>query len=72
MARASGSRRRWRRGGNGGFLDVEVPEGYAAPPLDWFRGLEMEATMAGSDLSAHVDVIMQLPPVAGGDPVAAR
>jgi hypothetical protein len=59
-------------GGNGGFLDAEAPEGYAAPPLDWFRGLEMEATMAGSDLSAHIDVIMQLPPVAGGDPVAAR
>ena len=27
-------------GGSGGFLDVNVPEGYAAPPLNWFRGLD--------------------------------
>lgn len=47
---------------SGSLLDVQVPEGYAAPPLDWFRALELDATMTDKDLSAHVELIMQLPP----------
>ena len=47
--------------GGGGFLDVKVPEGYQAPPLNWFRGLDMDATMTDKDLSAHVEIIMQMP-----------
>jgi hypothetical protein len=37
------------------------PPGYVAPPLDWFRGLDLEATMTENALSAHAVVIMQLP-----------
>ncbi|MBN1588682.1 MAG: hypothetical protein JW888_04130, partial [Pirellulales bacterium] len=45
----------------GGFLDAQVPPGYMAPPLSWFRGLEAEVTMTDKHLSAHVEVVMQLP-----------
>ena len=30
-------------------------------PLDWFRGLDLEATIIADSLSAHADIIMQLP-----------
>ncbi|MBN2023987.1 MAG: hypothetical protein JW809_14480 [Pirellulales bacterium] len=47
--------------GGAGPLAVNVPEGYQTPPLNWFRGLALDATMTEKDLSAHVEVIMQLP-----------
>ncbi len=39
----------------------QVPDGYQTPPLNWFRGAELEATLSGNTLSGHAEVIMQLP-----------
>ncbi len=38
-----------------------APAGYVAPPLNWFRGLDLHATVAETLLSAHAEVIMQMP-----------
>jgi hypothetical protein len=45
----------------GSVLSGQAPAGYQAPPLSWFRGLELEATMTEQILSAHAEVVMQLP-----------
>jgi hypothetical protein len=44
----------------GGFVP-EAPQGYVAPPLNWFRGLDVHASLIDTLLAAHVEVIMQLP-----------
>ena len=44
-----------------GALAAHAPEGYQSPPLNWFRGLDLEATMTEKTISAHADIIMQLP-----------
>jgi len=44
----------------GGFL-AEAPSGYVAPPLNWFRGLDLNASLIDTLLAAHVEVVMQLP-----------
>lgn len=49
-------------GPSGGFLKVHAPDGYRSPPLSWFRGLDLEATMTEKSVSAHAEVLMQLPP----------
>jgi hypothetical protein len=49
------------QGGNQSFLNVQVPQGYQAPPLNWFRGLVLDATMTDNTLSAHAEIVMQLP-----------
>ena len=49
------------RGGGIPLLGTQVPAGYKAPPLNWFRGLELEASMTEKILSAHAEVLMQLP-----------
>jgi hypothetical protein len=46
---------------SGGFLHPTVPPNFQAPPLNWFRGLNLEATMNEKNLSAHAEVIMQMP-----------
>ncbi len=38
-----------------------APAGYVAPPLNWFRGLDLHASLVGTLLSAHAEVIMQMP-----------
>jgi hypothetical protein len=38
-----------------------APEGFQSPPLNWFRGLTLDATMTQNVLSARAEVIMQLP-----------
>jgi hypothetical protein len=38
-----------------------APAGYVAPPLNWFRGLDLHASLVGTLLSAHVEVVMQIP-----------
>jgi hypothetical protein len=48
-------------GPSGGLLGVRAPPGYQAAPLRWFRGLDLEATMTERTLSAHAEVIMQMP-----------
>jgi hypothetical protein len=35
-----------------------------APPLSWFRGLDLDASWIENVVSAHADLVMQLP-VAG-------
>jgi len=45
----------------GGFLRVHAPQGYQAPPLSWFRGLDLDATMTEKTISAHAEIIMQMP-----------
>jgi hypothetical protein len=49
-------------GTSGGLLPGHAPPGYQAAPLRWFRGLDLEATMTERTLSAHAEVIMQMPP----------
>jgi hypothetical protein len=44
-------------GGRGG----EPPPGYLARPLTWFRGLDLDAAMVESALSAHAEILMQRP-----------
>jgi hypothetical protein len=44
-----------------GALATHAPEGYQSPPLNWFRGLDLEATMTEKTISAHADIIMQMP-----------
>jgi len=44
-----------------GALAAHAPEGYQSPPLNWFRGLDLEATMTEKTISAHADIIMQMP-----------
>ncbi len=44
----------------GGLLP-EAPPGYIAPPLNWFRGLDLHAAVVDTLLAAHVEVVMQLP-----------
>ena len=39
-----------------------APPGYQAAPLRWFRGLDLDATMTERTLSAHAEVIVQMPP----------
>ena len=45
----------------GGFMKVHAPPGYRSPPLSWFRGLDLEATMTEKTVSAHAEIIMQMP-----------
>jgi len=44
-----------------GLLSLQAPEGYLAPPLTWFRGLELEAALGQNALSAHIQLDMQWP-----------
>jgi hypothetical protein len=46
----------------GGFLAVRAPQNYQSPPLNWFRGLALDATMDEKTISAHAEIIMQMPP----------
>ena len=48
-------------GGQRGLLGAIAPQGYQAPPLRWFRGLDLQATMVRESLSAHAEIIMQMP-----------
>ncbi len=44
------------------LIGPRPPEGYQAPPLNWFRGLDFDAAMTEEAFSAHAELIMQLPP----------
>ena len=39
----------------------QAPPGYVAPPLSWFRGLDLDASLVADVLAAHAELIMQLP-----------
>lgn len=45
----------------GSLLRPQAPEGYVAPPLNWFRGLKLDATLADSTVAAHAELDMQWP-----------
>ena len=44
-----------------GPLEARLPSGYQAPPLNWFRGLDLEALVEPEALSFHAQIIMQMP-----------
>ncbi|MEI8374725.1 MAG: hypothetical protein WCJ35_18010 [Planctomycetota bacterium] len=44
----------------GGFAP-QAPPGYVAPPLNWFRSLDLHAAVVDRLLTAHAEVVMQLP-----------
>lgn len=43
------------------LLGANIPADHLSPPLDWFRGMEMDAAMTPKSLSAHVDLVMLMP-----------
>ena len=40
---------------------ARTPPGFLAPPLNWFRGLDLEALVEPEALSIHAQVLMQMP-----------
>lgn len=38
-----------------------MPAGYQAPPLNWFRGMNLEALLEPGVLTMHIDLDMQMP-----------
>jgi hypothetical protein len=45
----------------GGLLSEPAPEGFVAPPLNWFRGLKAEMQILPETLNVHAEVLMQQP-----------
>ncbi|MFH1920639.1 MAG: hypothetical protein ABIP48_12220 [Planctomycetota bacterium] len=45
----------------GGLFTTEAPEGFVAPPLSWFRGLELDAAATPEAFSVHAEIVMQSP-----------
>ncbi|GAB4130582.1 MAG: hypothetical protein Kow0040_08650 [Thermogutta sp.] len=50
------------------FLATTPPPGFLAPPLNWLRGLEVEALVAPDGVTAHVEVLMETPAETPGTP----
>ncbi len=46
---------------SGGLLKYHAPPGFLSPPLSWFRGLDLDATIDPKAVSAHAEIIMQMP-----------
>ena len=40
-------------------LGVQPPRGYVAPPLSWFRGVELDAMLTADAMLIHAEVVMQ-------------
>ena len=70
--KAAGPRRPWNPGPpapRSAPASIVIPQSggmraapaYVAPPLNWFRGLDMDATMIEGLLSAHAEILMQQP-----------
>jgi hypothetical protein len=47
--------------GGRSLAESTIPDGYQAPPLSWFRGLNLEAALIEKTLSIHAEATMQLP-----------
>lgn len=45
----------------GGLLSETAPEGFVAPPLNWFRGLKAEMQILPETLNVHAEIMMQQP-----------
>ncbi|MGQ9607376.1 MAG: hypothetical protein ACUVTW_14345 [Thermogutta sp.] len=43
------------------FLAAAPPPGFLTPPLNWLRGLELEALVTPEGVTAHVEVLMETP-----------
>ncbi len=54
------------------LLTPQVPEGYQAPPLNWFRGLDLDAAVTDTALEAHIQLDMQWPKTPPDAPKPAR
>ncbi|MHC4404137.1 MAG: hypothetical protein ACYTG0_31165, partial [Planctomycetota bacterium] len=44
-----------------GLFSTQAPHGFVAPPLSWFRGLDLDATVTPEVVSVHAEVVMQMP-----------
>jgi hypothetical protein len=44
------------------LLAPQVPDGFQAPPLNWFRGLDLQAAVTDDALDALIQLDMQWPP----------
>lgn len=49
---------------SGNALGQPVPPDYEGPPMNWFRGLTLDALMEANTFSAHVEVDMKMPEAA--------
>jgi hypothetical protein len=49
------------QGQPGGLFTAKAPEGYLAPPMNWFRGLNVDALLLPETLIAHAEILMQKP-----------
>lgn len=70
LRESPGSAARWtstslERQATAGTLRDHAPEGYVSPPLNWFRGLDLDAAMNHQTISIHAEIDMQMP---GGQP----
>jgi len=52
--------------GGGPGRGTGVPEGFLAPPLDWFRGLKLDALVTERGVDVYADVLTQWPAKATG------
>jgi len=45
----------------GGLFTARAPQGYQAPPMNWFRGLNLDVLLVPEALVAHAEILMQEP-----------
>lgn len=53
-------------GSGGALFTARAPEGYLAPPMNWFRGLDMDVLLEPDTLVAHAEIVMQKPAATRG------
>ena len=47
------------QGQPGGLFTARAPEGFQAPPMNWFRGLNLDVLLLPDTLVAHAEIVMQ-------------
>ncbi len=50
-----------QQSGGGLLAGLSPPEGFQTPPLDWFRGLDLDFSSVAGSLSGHAEIDMQRP-----------
>lgn len=55
-----------------GRLLTSAPQDFVTPPLDWFRGLDLDLWMEPRELSLHSQIEMQRRPQPAGTPAVAE
>jgi hypothetical protein len=53
-------------------LITQVPRGFITPPLDWLRGLELDASLTPEEIRAHAVVVIERRAAAAGAAAAAE